>query len=432
MRHDHLSLLLQGSWPDPDSGEAIGVPVRSVVIAPTLNGEEADLVATLGLGRSFAVVSDPTTREVLARRVEQALAGLGRVTPIVLDDRPHADAGTAAAIAEAAAGADALIAVGAGTINDLCKHAAAQAGKPYAVFATAPSMNGYTSMNAAITVEGHKKSLPARPPAGVFMDLAILAAAPVRMIRAGLGDSLCRTTAQADWLMSHHVRGTGYRRAPFVLLEADEPVLIERAEALVAGDREAMAHLASTLVLSGLGMTICGGSYPASQGEHLISHYLDTLAPPRRFDALHGEQVGVATLTMARIQEHLLAGDPPRLRPSRASRQDLIECFGETIGTECWAEFDAKRLDLSAAEELNHRLGMIWDDLRRDIAAIQVPLATIEKALRTAGAPVQPEEIGVARDHYRTAVLAARYLRNRYTFLDLADDAGRLAEAAGG
>ena len=59
-------------------------------------------------------------------------------------------------------GADALVAVGSGTINDLCKYAAAQDGKPYAVFATAPSMNGYTSKNAAITVDGHKKSLPAR------------------------------------------------------------------------------------------------------------------------------------------------------------------------------------------------------------------------------------------------------------------------------
>ena len=34
-------------------------------------------------------------------------------------------------------------------------------GKPYAVFATAPSMNGYTSANAAITVDGHKQTLPA-------------------------------------------------------------------------------------------------------------------------------------------------------------------------------------------------------------------------------------------------------------------------------
>ena len=58
-----------------------------------------------------------------------------------------------------------------GTINDLAKYAAARQGKRCAIFATAPSMNGYTSVNVAITVAGHKKYLPAVAPDGVFVDL---------------------------------------------------------------------------------------------------------------------------------------------------------------------------------------------------------------------------------------------------------------------
>ena len=85
--------------------------------------------------------------------------------------------------------------------------AAFQLGKPFAVFGTAPSMNGYTSPTAAVTVHGHKKSLPAAAALGVFLDIGVLAAAPARMIRAGLGDSLCRCTAQADWLLAHLLRG---------------------------------------------------------------------------------------------------------------------------------------------------------------------------------------------------------------------------------
>ena len=72
--------------------------------------------------------------------------------------------------ARATAPADALIAVGSGTINDLCKYASALDRKPYVVFGTAPSMNGYTSVNAAITVGGLKKSLTAQAPAGAFLD----------------------------------------------------------------------------------------------------------------------------------------------------------------------------------------------------------------------------------------------------------------------
>ena len=125
---------------------------------------------------------------------------------------------TVEVLRRASADADALVAVGSGTINDVCKYAAAKDGKRYAVFATAPSMNGYASKNAAITIDGHKSSLAAASPVGVFMDLAVLCAAPARMIRAGLGDSLCRSTAQADWLLSHHLLGTPYRHAPFALL----------------------------------------------------------------------------------------------------------------------------------------------------------------------------------------------------------------------
>ena len=52
-----------------------------------------------------------------------------------------------------------------------------------------------------------------------------MAAAPPRMIRSGLGDSLCRPTAQADWLLAHLLFDQPYRTMPFVLLEADEAQL---------------------------------------------------------------------------------------------------------------------------------------------------------------------------------------------------------------
>ncbi len=323
-----LGQLLRGEYRDPDGGPPIGVPIKAVHIERSLEGIEADLLAPYGLGRRLAVVSDPVTRSVLGRRVERALSSLATIVPVVLEDQPHADADTAAMLRRACGEADALVAVGSGTVNDLCKFAAAQDGKPYVVFATAPSMNGYTSMNAAITVDGHKKTLPAATPLAVFMDLEILAAAPARMIRAGLGDSLCRPTAQVDWLLSHHLHGTTYRSAPFATLAEDESILLEVPEALLRGDLDAMRALARTLVLSGIGMTICGGSYPASQGEHLISHYIDMFAPAGRGAYFHGEQVAVATLTMARIQEEVLAAGPPQFMASPITDAVLEARFG--------------------------------------------------------------------------------------------------------
>ncbi len=423
--------LVAGRWRDPETGAAIAVPVRSVAIESSLAGREAELVGALGLGRRLAVVSDPVTHEKLGARVAAALAGIATVLPVRLPDRPHADDDTVTRLRAATASADALVAIGSGTINDLCKYAAHRDGKPYAVFGTAPSMNGYSSANAAITVGGLKKSLAAATPAGVFLDLQVLAAAPPRMIRSGLGDSLCRPTAQADWLLAHLLRDTPYRDAPFALLLPDEAALFDSSAALMRGDLDAMARLARTLVLSGFGMVICGGSYPASEGEHLISHYAEMMGGAGMPASFHGEQIGVTTLTMARLQQRLL-DQVPRVAPTQIDAADIYAHFGGGTGAACVTEFAAKALDATAVDALNDRIAARWDGIRAALAAVLRPVAMLERALIAAGAPTRPGDLGWPPAFYRDAVTRARQIRNRYTFLDLAGDAGMLAAFAQG
>jgi len=417
-----IDLLISGEYRDPESGELLSVPTRSVVIADHLRGDEAELVRALGLGQTLAVVSDAATHDVMGGRVEQALASVAKVIPLRLDRLPHPDLETVEGLRVAGSRADAWIAVGSGTINDLCKYTSAQDNKPYAVFGTAPSMNGFTSVNAAMSVNGLKRSLAAAAPVGVFLDLEVLAGAPPRMIRSGLGDSLCRPTAQTDWLLAHHLLDEPYREVPFTLLAEDEPALFAESDALVRGDLAAMKRLARTLVLSGFGMTLCGGSYPASQGEHLISHYIEmmTEGPPTTF---HGEQIAVTTLTMARLHERLLAGAPPTPRATRTTEADLVAHFGPDLGAVCWPELAAKRLDEAAAEKLSARISERWDLLRERIAEVSRPVAELRAVLERAGAPVAPPELDWTPAFYRTAVEHAREIRNRYTALDLAADA---------
>ena len=416
-----LEHLLAGTLPDPDGGEAPTVPTKSVVIADSLYGDERDLVASLELGKTLAVVSDEPTHEVMAARIEKAVAARGEVIPLRLPGKPHPDTETVDRLRAAAAAADAWIAVGSGTINDLCKYAAAQDAKPYAVFGTAPSMNGFTSVNAAITVNGLKRSLPAAAPVGVFLDLKVLSAAPKRMILSGLGDSLCRPTAQTDWLLAHLLLDQPYRELPFALLAEDEPAMFAESDALVRGDLAAMARLARTLVLSGFGMTLCGGSYPASQGEHLISHYVEMMAPelPPSF---HGEQIAVTTLTMARLHERLIQGGPPVLRPTHRDEPDVLAHFGPDLGALCWPEFAPKRLDVARAEELTARLKERWELLCTKLGGVMRPAAELRAVLERAGAPIAPADLHWSSDFYRTAVDHARMIRDRYTALDLAAD----------
>jgi glycerol-1-phosphate dehydrogenase [NAD(P)+] len=49
--------------------------------------------------------------------------------------------------------------------------------------------------------------------------------------------------------------------------------------------------------------------------------------------------------------------------------------------------------------------------------------------LRAAGAPADPVDIGLTMADLRRATLAARFLRSRYTVLDLLDDTGLLSRA---
>ena len=422
---DPIALLLDGRYPDPETGELLRAESRAVVIEDSLEGSEAERVAALGIDRHVAVVSDPTTHAALGARIERALGGRFHVQSIVLP-APHADADTVSRLISALEPrTDAVIAVGSGTLNDLTKMAALERGCPQLVFATAPSMNGYTSVSASITAGGIKRSVRARTPVGAFFDLRVIAAAPLRLIRAGIGDSLCRATAQADWLLSHLLLGRPYREAPFALLAADERALLAQIPALLAGDVAAMRHLVRTLVLSGFGMTISGGSFPASQGEHLLGHYIEMMHPPELPPTLHGEQMGVCTLAMARLQDAMLAREaPPVLRLGTLDRAAIVAHFGAEIGEGLWQEVEPKRLDAARAEELNAHLATSWPVMRDAIARVTLGAARTAEVLAAAGAPAAPEELGWPAMLWDAARRHARELRNRYTFLDLAADAG--------
>ena len=267
---DPLAALLAGRFLDPDDGAPLATTIRAIVIGDDLVDAAPAQLDQLGLGRRMAVLSDVDTAAALGARLEHALRSRGPVQAVRLGHRPHADDDTVATVAATVdAAVEVVVSVGSGTMTDLGKVLAFQRNLPHVAFGTAPSMNGYTSVSASITSGGLKRSLRVAAPTAVFLDTRVLAAAPPRLIRAGLGDSLCRATAQTDWLLAHRLLDRPYRAAPFALLAADEAALFAEPAALVAGDRAAMRHLARILTLSGCGMTICGGSFPA-RGEHHV------------------------------------------------------------------------------------------------------------------------------------------------------------------
>lgn len=424
--------LLGECWREPASGRAVRLPIRRVAIEPSLDGGEADLIAPLALGSRLALLSDPNTWEALGRRVARALASIATVDSVVVE-KPRADLGTAQELAKRARFADGLIAVGSGTINDLAKYLAFQSGRRYAVFATAPSMNGYVTATASLARDGFKTTLTTRPPVAALFDLAVLREAPLRLIRAGLGDSICRTTAQTDWLLGHLLHGAAYDETPYLLQAEDEAALLDAAPALGERDLAAIATLTRTLVLAGLGMGIVGSSHPGSQSEHLISHYLDMMAGAAHPGSLHGEQVGVATLSVSRLQNALLGAErAPVLRPTRIDEAAVLRRFGPDLGRQCLAELNPKALDPAAAERLSAKLAGDWAAITGRVRRTMLPTSRLRAAMTAAGAATTAADLGLSPDLYRDALRHAREIRNRFTILDLAADAGLLERFVAG
>lgn len=425
--------LVDGRWVSPLTGKRYPpLAFDRFEIEADLSGREAELVAALGFKAPIAVVSDRNTHAAMGGRVAEALAPLGAVEDIILDGALHCDMATIHRLAERVKGAASVVAVGSGTLNDLCKYVTYLEGRPYCVFATAASMNGYTSSTASVTLEsGLKVSLPAHMPKGVFFDLQVCAAAPTYLSAAGFGDCLCRSVAQVDWWMSHRLLGTRYRHEPYVIEIPDEQVLMEQAAAVADGDLAAIGALVRVLNLAGIGVSFTGTSNHGSMGEHQISHYLDCFAGAHHPGTLHGEQVGVATLTMARIHEYFLMRElPPEIGPTVIDAEDMARRMGAEVAETCLTEIGKKAIDGARAQALNARLREIWPALRDECLEMFVPVEDLVQRLRAAGGKTTAAELGFPAPVYREAVTHAHEMRNRYGFCDLAAGTGDLPRLA--
>jgi glycerol-1-phosphate dehydrogenase [NAD(P)+] len=420
--------VVAGTWIDPETGRGAELPFETILLTESTEGAEADLIGALGLGRRLAVVSDVNTADAMGSRVARALRGIASVDEIVLPDGIECDEAMIARVSDLTRHADGVVAVGSGVLNDTCKHATYLDGRPYAVFGTAASMNGYGASTASVTLaSGLKTSLPSHAPRGIFLDLKVSAAAPSWLAAAGLGDSLCRPTAQVDWWAAHRLFGSFYSRTPYALQEADEPDMIATAAGLRTGDLDAVGILQRVLTLTSIGVCFTKVSNHGSMGEHQISHWADMFAGEAHPGSVHGQQVGVASLVMARLQHQILALDtPPIVRPTLVDPAAIERRYGPTLAPLIVAEHRKTALDAAGADAFNHRLAEMWPTLKRELAPMLMPVDEMELALAAAGGPLTGEDLGFPVEVWRNAIRHAREIRGRWSFLNLAQDAGLL------
>jgi glycerol-1-phosphate dehydrogenase [NAD(P)+] len=418
--------LVAGHWRDPKTGQNRTVPVESIVIADTLEGLEAALIQRVHPGKSIAVVSDERTREVLGNRILKALQGAGTVSEFVWE-RPRITPDGMEELAAETRQAEALIAVGSGTISDSVKYGTFLTEREYSVFATSP-MNAYTTPTASVSFEGFKKSITCHSAKGVFFDLSVVSKCPKRLISAAFADVVCRTTSQVDWLTSHLLFNSPYDETAYTLLAYDEEAMIANAGKIVSGDFEALAMLTRIAALMGLATSFTGTTHVGSMAEHMISHYIDMFAGSNHPRTSHGEQVGVATLTMSRLQNQIVNADrPPELKPTVIPKEDLRARFG-AAAEEMIEQTSRKALDGAAVETLNERLAKEWTTIAERLKAVMLPYERLREAMASAGCQLTGSDLGLDPEFYRNAVRYSRFIRDRFSMLDVAGDSGQLEE----
>ena len=410
------------------------VRTRSVKIEPNVVERIPGLLPSLIPGERILLVADRNTWAAAGERLSDALGASHSIDCCLLRDDSSGHIHASVDLVEEILAAypdeyDGLAAVGSGTVNDLTRAVAHQRERPYFVFATAASMNGYTSAIVALLENGLKTTRTATPPVAVFADPLVLADAPAELTLAGLGDLISKPYCGCDWKIASLVKGEHHCEAPDQLLSVPFAQALEVFPWLANGDPDAITELFRLLLVSGLSMAISGTSSPASGAEHLLSHYWDM---ERLRDGeplnLHGAQVGVGSMVIDELYSEIFNFDfqdasfvqGPGVE---AARHDIEERFG-TLAPAVWPQWEAK---LAARTEMD--LGRLREQESLIKGEIERTLAVgrqVRSVLTAAGAPIRAEQIGVSPAELDAAIRQGRKIRDRYTALDVAAELGIL------
>ena len=315
---------------------------------------------------------------------------------------------------------DVIIGVGSGVINDTSKLMSKVSRRPYISVATAPSMDGYASVTSSMDIDGLKTSLKTKCAEIIIGDTDVLKNAPMRMLRAGLGDMLAKYVSICEWRISHLVTGEYYCERIATLIREALGRCADNAEGLINRDEKAVEAVFRGLILAGQGMEYAENTRVASGMEHSLSHIWDMrdLAFGTKTD-LHGIQCGVATLIAAKCYEQLVKIKPCREKAMTYAKNfdldawnnQLLDFIGEGANAMIALDKKERKYDLAKHEARLDRIIGGWDEI-----------------LNTIGAPTSCEQIGVDPKTLPMTFRAAKDLRDKYILPRLCWDLGIIDE----
>ena len=334
-------------------------------------------------------------------------------------------------------GCDLMLAVGSGTINDICRYVSAVAQKEYCILGTAPSMDGYNSGVSALIYNNTKRTIETHTPKAVFLDPDILVEAPKDMICAGVGDLLGKINCLTDWKLAKIVNDEWHCEFISNIVDTAIQKITDNKEGLASGESSAIADLVEGLLLSGVCMDFAGNTRPASGCEHHMSHFWEMRYLLEGREAVfHGTKVGIGTVIALMAYEYLATLTPDFKAIKNLSRPTFEEWSSEIEKAFLGATEEVLSLERkcqkNGATKVSARIDALeknWDKIQT-LAKDATKSSVVYDILKSLDAPVVPADIGVDKTMARQAILYAKEIRDRYTVLQLLWDIGELENFA--
>lgn len=416
------------------------MPDMAVYIKSGLLGECAQCIQNHNLGSRVLIVADKITYGVAAETVENQLAASGLDTRMCIlkgnDIEPTLQR-VDEIVAAVQHDTEFLLAVGSGVITDLTRQAATRTELPFAVFGTAASMDGYTSITSAMMIDGMKVTLFGKSAALLMFDPAVLATAPLIMQAAGVGDVLAKYNVLVDWKLGSAVSGETFCPLCATLLETALDRCLSNIDEIAKRSEAGMHALIEALIFAGLTVLIVGYTRPVASVEHNISHYFEMMALAYGGSApSHGVGVGIGLVYALIMHDMLRSADLTRInknavKSARMTKEEkrkfMISHYPPGIGEEVMQANEYWYLNEQQHEARFDALVTYHEQYKKD-CTILPNYKDIIQYMEQLGAPSSAAKAGIDAERLKKALLCTHNYRARYSIGAALSELGMLEE----
>lgn len=392
------------------------VDIKAIEIDSGLVDKAGEILAKHDFPKRILVVADNNSLRVSKGILDNLLSHGFIFDARIYDNMRTADIKQVEEIEALCCESDAILAVGTGSIDDICRYAAARKNKRFAIFATAPSMDGYASDCAPITFGSFKLTCPAKQPEIIIADTAILAKSPAELKSAGFGDMIAKCIALADWRISALLTGEYYCQNIANLTRRAVKRIISLADKVTTDSQETSGAIMEALILTGIAMKMAGASRPASGCEHIISHFWEIKKLEQGLISdYHGKKVGVATLMVAKTYHSMAQLKSIKAHKENIDWQQVQDAYGPNLAPDMMKLNSPTITDEVDPELLQEKWPEICQIIKQEIPEYDFLIDLFKRA----GAATTIEEISVSPELGDLAYKYHPFMRHRLNLMRL-------------